>query len=192
MRQITLAGAAAGLLLLLAACGPVTEPGNAAPAGGRASASATAPAPSGGAPSAGSTPGSTTPAAATTTATAAATKTTTGSTLVPMQRSTGGSFLSPSGNISCEIHFQDAGLTEAYCQTFTPASSVRLDATGTYKTCTQGSCIGNPGEGTPTLAYGQVTGVGPFRCESATTGVTCTANGKGFHIDNTGITAARS
>ncbi|GAA3453537.1 hypothetical protein [Dactylosporangium matsuzakiense] len=186
MRQITLAGAAAGLLLLLAACGPVTEPGNAAPAGGRASASATAPVPSGGAPSAGST----TPAAATTTATVAATKT--GATLVPMQRSTGGSFLSPSGNISCEIHFQDAGLTEAYCQTFTPASSVRLDATGTYRTCTEVGCIGNPGEGTPTLAYGQVTGVGPFRCESATTGVTCTANGKGFHIDNTGITAARS
>ena len=185
MRQITLAGAAAGLLLLLAACGPVTQPGDAAPAGGRTSNGATA-----GVPSAGAGAGSSAPAATTTTA--AATKAATGATFVPMQSSTGGAFLSPSGNISCEVHYQDAGLTEAYCQTRTPARSVTLDATGAYKTCTEGGCIGDPGEGTPTLAYGQATGVGPFRCESATTGVTCTANGKGFHIDNTGITAATS
>ncbi|WP_426509511.1 hypothetical protein ACPPVO_01840 [Dactylosporangium sp. McL0621] len=190
MRHITLAGATVGLLLLLAACGPVTQPGDAAPAGGRTSPGATAGVPSAAAPSAGAAAGSAAPATSTTTA--AATKTTSGATLVPMQRSTGGAFLSPSGNISCEIHYQDAGLTEAYCQTGTPARSVRLDATGAYKTCTEGGCIGNPGEGTPTLAYGQATGVGPFRCESATTGVTCTANGKGFHIDNAGITAARS
>ncbi|WP_433061612.1 hypothetical protein [Dactylosporangium sp. CS-033363] len=192
MRHITLAGAAAGMLLLLAACGPVTQPGDAAPAGGRTSTGATAVAQSGSAPSGGPPAGSTGPTTATTTAAAPTTKAPTGSTFVPMERSTGGAFLSPSGNISCEVHYQDAGLTEAYCQTFTPARSVTLQATGTYKTCTQGGCIGNPGEGTPTLAYGQATGVGPFRCESASTGVTCTANGKGFHIDNTGITAATS
>jgi hypothetical protein len=189
MRHIILAGAAAGTLLLLAACGPVTEPGDAAPAGGRTSAGATAVAQSasGGPPATSAVP---TPPA--TTAAAPTTKAATGSTFVPMERATGGAFLSPSGNISCEIHYQDAGLTEAYCQTYTPARSVILQATGTYKTCTEGGCIGDPGEGTPTLAYGQATGVGPFRCESASTGVTCTANGKGFHIDNTGITAARS
>jgi len=185
MRQITLACAAAGLLLLLAACGPVTQPGDAAPAGGRASNGATH-----GVPSTGAAAGSSAATAPATTA--AATKTATGAATVPMQRSTGGAFLSPSGNISCEIHYQDAGLTEAYCQTRTPARSVRLDANGTYKTCTEGGCIGDPGENTPTLAYGQATGVGPFRCESAKTGVTCTANGKGFHIDNAGITAATS
>jgi hypothetical protein len=191
MRQITLASAAVGLLLLLAACGPVTQPGDAAPAGGRTSNGAAPGVPSA-APSVGVAAGSSAPSTPATTAAAPATKTATGATLVPMQRSTGGAFLSPSGNISCEIHYQDAGLTEAYCQTHTPARSVRLDANGAYKACTEGGCIGDPGENTPTLAYGQATGVGPFRCESATTGVTCTANGKGFHIDNAGITAATS
>ena len=102
-----------------------------------------------------------------------------------MQRATGGEFLSPSGNISCEV-----SLTSVYCQTDAPARSVTMGVTGEYKTCTGVTCLGNPGENTPALAYGTATGVGPFLCQSATAGVTCTADGKGFQISTSGITSA--
>ncbi|MBO0804374.1 MAG: hypothetical protein J2P25_15030 [Nocardiopsaceae bacterium] len=112
--------------------------------------------------------------------------------LVPMQTANGGEFLSPSGNISCEVDYHRAGTTQAYCQTQSPPQSVTMTATGTYKTCNGGQCLGNVGDGTPTLAYGKATGVGPFRCESATTGITCVANGKGFQISTSGISPASS
>jgi len=105
-------------------------------------------------------------------------------TRVPMQRATGGEFLSPSGNISCEV-----SLTSVYCQTGAPARSVTMSVAGTYKTCSGVMCLGNPGEDTPTLAYGTATGVGPFLCQSAAAGVTCTTGGKGFLISASGITA---
>ena len=101
-----------------------------------------------------------------------------------MQTTTGGEFASPTGNITCEIN-----QTKAYCQTGTPARSVTMDATGKYTTCTGQQCLGNAGIGTPTLAYGTETGVGQFLCQSAATGVTCTANGKGFQIAISGITS---
>ncbi len=109
-------------------------------------------------------------------------------TLVPMQTTAGGEFLSPSGNISCEVDYHRAGLTQVYCQTATPARSVTMSVAGTYKTCTGQQCLGNPGTGTPTLAYGTATGAGPFRCTSAATGITCVAAGKGFQISTAGIT----
>lgn len=121
-------------------------------------------------------------------ATGPATSAATASALLPMQTVAGGEFLSPSGNISCEIDYHRADLTQAYCQTITPARSATMDVTGRYTTCTGQQCLGNPGTGTPTLAYGTATGVGPFRCESATSGVTCTAGGKGFQISASGIT----
>jgi hypothetical protein len=65
-----------------------------------------------------------------------------------------------------------------------------MSVTGTYTTCNGQQCLGNAGDGTPTLAYGTETGVGPFLCESATTGVTCTADGKGFQISTSGIASA--
>ena len=105
-----------------------------------------------------------------------------------MQTAAGGEFLSPSGNISCEVDYHRAGLTQVYCQTVSPARSVTMAVTGRYTTCTGQQCIGNPGTNTPTLAYGTATGVGPFRCESATTGVTCIASGTGFRISTSGIT----
>jgi len=105
-----------------------------------------------------------------------------------MQTATGGEFLSPSGNISCEVDYHRAGLTQAYCQTITPPRSVTMGVTGGYTTCTGQQCLGNSGTGTPTLAYGTATGVGPFACESATTGITCLAGGKGFRISTSGIT----
>jgi len=122
-------------------------------------------------------------------ATAAAPAATPSATFVPMQTAAGGEFLSPSGNISCEVDYHSNGLTKAYCQTGTPARSVTMGVAGKYTTCTGQQCLGNPGTGTPTLAYGTATGVGPFRCESAVTGVTCTADGKGFRISAAGITA---
>jgi hypothetical protein len=131
------------------------------------------------------------PATTTVPATTPATKTaptpTTSITFVPMQTATGGEFLTPSGNIECQIDSQ-AGLAGAYCQTTTPARSVTMNAAGRYTVCTGQQCLANAGDGTPTLFYGTETGVGPFRCESARTGVTCTADGRGFLISSAGIT----
>jgi hypothetical protein len=129
----------------------------------------------------------TTTAPATTPAGGTAPTPTSSGTFVPMQTATGGEFLTPSGNIECQISSQ-AGLAGAYCQTTTPARSVTMSAAGHYTVCTGQQCLANAGDGTPTLFYGTQTGVGPFRCESATTGVTCTADGKGFLISASGIT----
>jgi len=119
------------------------------------------------------------------------TSTSTSSAFVPMQTATGGEFYSPSGNIECQVQVQSqAGPAGAYCQTTAPARSVTMNADGHYTVCTGQQCLANAGEGTPTLAYGTVTGVGPFRCESAAAGVTCTADGRGFLISAAGITAA--
>ena len=106
---------------------------------------------------------------------------------VPMQTATGGEFNSPTGNLGCEV-----SLTHVYCQSAAPARSVTMSTSGTYKTCAGEQCLGNSGEGTPTLAYGTSTGVGPFTCASSTAGVTCTttAAGKGFRISTSGVTPA--
>ena len=173
-----------GVGLALAACNT-----GASSAAGAASASAVATssagAPASTAPPAASSPAATSaPAATTSPATAA------GASLVPMQTAAGGEFLSPSGNISCEVDYHRAGLTQVYCQSGTPAWSVTMTTTGSYTTCKGQQCLGNPGTGTPTLAYGKATGAGPFRCESATTGVTCLAGGKGFRISTAGIAPA--
>lgn len=109
------------------------------------------------------------------------------SALVPMQTSTGGEFLSPSGNISCEV-----SMTYAYCQTGSPARSVKMDTSGSYHTCTGEQCLGNSGEGTPTLGYGTSTGVGAFRCTSEPTGITCLVGGKGFLISSSGVSSVPS
>ena len=107
---------------------------------------------------------------------------------VPMQTATGGEFLSPSGNISCEVNFSPT--TEgALCVTLSPPRSVNMTVDGTLTQCVGVQCLSNAGVDTPTLAYGTATGVGPFRCVSATAGVTCTVtSGKGFTINTAGIT----
>jgi hypothetical protein len=100
-------------------------------------------------------------------------------------------FLSPSRNISCELNYKrDPGISdEAYCQTLSPPQSVHLSAGGVVTNCTGVSCVGNPGEGTPTLGYDQTAGVGPFTCTSKTDGISCTvSSGHGFTISNAGIT----
>ena len=110
----------------------------------------------------------------------------------PAQTVHGGEFLSPSGNISCEIDNGYIGLHQVYCQTISPPKSVVLSRTGTFKVCKGQQCLGNPAVNTPVLAYGRSTGSGPFRCLSTTAGVTCTAGGKGFQISRSGIKAVRS
>ena len=110
---------------------------------------------------------------------------------VPLQTPAGGEFLSPSGNISCEVDDGYAGLHQVYCQTFSPPESVTMSTRGVLKKCTGESCLGNPAVNAPTLPYGSSTGVGPFQCLSATDGVTCTASGKGFRISRSGIVVVR-
>ena len=99
-------------------------------------------------------------------------------------------FLSPSGNISCELHWKDGSLgTFAYCQTRSPARSVKLRSRGSYKVCTGSKCIGDPPTNAKTLAYGKSRAVGGFRCTSRMTGMTClrTNTGKGFRIASSGV-----
>jgi hypothetical protein len=165
-----------GLGLVLSACNPSTSSAaGAAPSASAPVATATSPV-AASAPAVTTTPTTAVPAAAPS------------ATLVPMQTAAGGEFLSPSGNISCEVDYHRAGLTQVYCQTVTPPLSVTMGVAGKYTTCTGQQCLGNPGTDTPTLAYGTATGVGPFRCESAVAGVTCTADGKGFRISASGST----
>lgn len=178
-RRLALVLAAAVLPVALAACG-----------GGSPSAATTTTATS--AATTTTTPPATATTAPPTTTTASTTTTTAPPVLsvVPMQTANGGEFYSPSHNISCEVDYQRAGIpTGANCQTVTPPRSVKMSSTGTLQPCTGVQCLGNPGIYTPTLPYGTATGVGPFRCASQVTGVTCTVNGtKGFRISKSGIT----
>jgi hypothetical protein len=106
------------------------------------------------------------------------------------------SFYSPSHNISCEIDYQrGAGLPDmTYCQIAPPQlspQSVHMDPTGAFTVCTGETCLGNPGLGQGTLAYGQTAGIGPFNCLSEVSGVTCRVTpGRGFTISSSGITPA--
>ncbi|MCV7420289.1 hypothetical protein H7K45_07035 [Mycobacterium yunnanensis] len=98
-------------------------------------------------------------------------------------------FYSPSHRIDCEIDTGGrTGPDSVYCKTLEPARSASMDDRGTVTTCSGPSCVGDAAEGTPTLAYGQTVVLGPFRCSSARTGVTCTAaQGRGFTISTGGI-----
>jgi hypothetical protein len=98
-------------------------------------------------------------------------------------------FHSPTGNIECEVAANDTRGTYAYCQTFQPVESVKLNAAGHSKACTGGSCVGDGPENAFTLHYGDAVRVGPFRCTSRTSGMTCRVVGKGhgFVISRSGI-----
>jgi hypothetical protein len=109
----------------------------------------------------------------------------------PVCIKTGCAFLSPSGNISCEINYQTGNGPPdgSYCQTLSPPRSVHMNTDGTFQPCTGDSCLGNPSQDTPTLPYGQSAAKGPFNCRSEPAGVTCTVrSGRGFTISNLGIT----
>ena len=111
--------------------------------------------------------------------------------VVPLQTRAGGEFLSPSGNISCEVDNGYAGLHQVYCQTFSPPASVTMSTRGVLRKCAGQRCLGNPALNAPTLPYGSSTGAGPFLCLSATDGVTCTVSGAGFRISRSGIAVVR-
>ena len=109
----------------------------------------------------------------------------------PVCTATWCNFLTPSRNLGCEMDYgRGQGMPDhTYCQTDSPPQTVRMSTDGSFKTCTGASCLGNSGQGTPTLSYGQTAGVGPFNCRSEASGVTCTVtSGRGFTISNAGIT----
>jgi len=145
--------------------------------------------------SSGSSPTTTTTTAASTTSTTAASTSTssatnTTGTLAP-QTPTQSEFLSPSGNISCEIdnNFGQSATTSTLCLTLSPARSVTLKLDSTLTECTGQQCLSNAGTGTPTLQYGQSITLGPFACSSSTAGIKCTlGNGDGFVIATSGVT----
>jgi len=96
-------------------------------------------------------------------------------------------FLSPSGNLSCEMHTDD-GPASAYCQSNSALQSVMMDPDGTITPCTGVQCMGDPALETPTLAYGQTARLGPFACLSTTDDMTCTVeSGQGFAISRAGV-----
>jgi len=81
---------------------------------------------------------------------------------MPPHTAKGGEFLSPTGNISCEIDYQNGGLDQVYCQTIAPPRSVTMSATGVInKKCSGEGCIGNPAEDARVLPYGASTSAGP-------------------------------
>jgi hypothetical protein len=133
--------------------------------------------------------------AATTTAAGAAVTTvvpTTAVTTGALEHPTSGiEFLSPSRNISCQIDYGSPYPDQsAYCQSVSNDTSATLGLDGTYRTCHNRGCLGNPAANIPVLAYGQSLTLGPFTCRSATDGMTCVAAGKGFLISRAGVAAA--
>ena len=107
-------------------------------------------------------------------------------------------FRSPSGNIHCEMSFQrtaPAAYGEdflpdyAYCMSGTPLQSVSIRSDGSLKrVCTDDvSCGSNAPLDEGVLPYGQSAVLGPFTCLSEESGMTCTANGRGFRISSAGI-----
>ncbi len=109
----------------------------------------------------------------------------------PVCTATSCSFLLPSRNLGCEMSYHRGNdiPDETYCQTDSPPQTVRMSTDGSFKSCVGETCLGNPGEGTPTLGYGQSAAVGPFNCRSEVSGITCTVtSGRGFTISRAGIT----
>jgi hypothetical protein len=107
-----------------------------------------------------------------------------------MQTASGGEVQSPTGNIACGIYFgANISNPEVHCATFSPPQTADMTVSGTVTTCAGSTCaLGNPGFNVPTLGYGAATGVGPFECVSAITGMTCTiSGGKGFTISRSRV-----
>jgi hypothetical protein len=100
-------------------------------------------------------------------------------------------FRSPTANIHCEIDYGPPyPRNTAFCFSAVPPQSATLSETGSYNSCTGNTCLANPGLGEVELPYGQAVILGPFRCSSYTSGMTCTAQGKGFEISRSGIAPA--
>lgn len=106
-----------------------------------------------------------------------------------MPNAVGGAVQSPTGNIACGIYYGSGTEDKIHCATFSPPQTADMTVSGTVTRCSGSQCsLGNPGFNVPTLPYGAATGVGPFECVSATSGMTCTiTGGKGFTISRSGI-----
>jgi hypothetical protein len=113
----------------------------------------------------------------------------TSSPIVPVEGGTTSFFQSPSTNIQCELTLtQPNAPADAYCSTASPARAVNMGERGAIKVCNGEGCVGSPPDNVGTLSYGQSTTLGPFTCESLTTGMRCTvADGQGFQIARAGV-----
>jgi hypothetical protein len=98
-------------------------------------------------------------------------------------------FLTPSGNLGCEVADHDVRGSYAFCQSNRRPQTVRMAPSGRLSICRGQRCLGDPPENTPTLAYGRRVRVGRFSCTSAASGVRCVvvASGRGFVIDRVAI-----
>jgi hypothetical protein len=105
----------------------------------------------------------------------------------------GGDFLAHrSSGMSCEIDYHRPGITNAvYCQRETHAFSVQMSLHGKLHKCNgkNGGCLGDPGEGSPTVPVGDIAGAGPFRCLVSTVGLVCSisSSGRGFALTNSAV-----
>ena len=75
------------------------------------------------------------------------------------------------------------------CATSVPPEAASVSATGVTTTCTGRSCLPTTTTAGLTLTYGRSVALGPFLCVSATLGMTCTVDGRGFRISRAGIAA---
>ena len=101
-------------------------------------------------------------------------------------------FLSPSGNISCELDYTVGnGPTDAYCQADKPGVSVTMSPAGKLRICNGTRCLGNPPDNATTLGYGKSVTLGPFKCTSLTSAMDCrvTATARGFAISRSGVSS---
>jgi hypothetical protein len=104
-------------------------------------------------------------------------------------------FYSPSHNIYCGMS-DDRNYRGVECASYKPQQKARLKLSGKVSICRgrdliHNTCnLGNPGEDTPTLAYGRQATVGRFRCRSQKSGMRCVViqSGKGFVISRSGVT----
>ena len=95
------------------------------------------------------------------------------------------------GHISCQMDAEPT-MKQVFCQSLGPPTQhgVTLHADGTFSSCGV-TCVGNPGQGTPTYTVGKTATIGPFTCTVKTGGVQCvvTATGKGFLFNASGATS---
>ena len=94
----------------------------------------------------------------------------------------------PSGNIGCEYEPQAAG--RLLCVRLKPTvQSIILTKDGAhYGPAEYDGEVWFP-HGAPVLAYGKSREIGPYTCQSETSGLTCRIGGKGFKASRAGITA---
>ena len=117
-----------------------------------------------------------------------------GGDLAP-QSSTQGMFQSPTGNIICTMDSNNpssggmGSQSGVNCSTLNPPDhGATLDLGNNGVTVCSSQCSGGPQSGLPTLAYGSAMHVGPYSCNSATSGVTCEGpGGVGFTISRSGV-----